>query len=46
MRYDESNLSAADSARIDKNRAAIGFPRMKTSMKITKDYFDKQKKQK
>lgn len=46
MRYNESDLSAADSARIDKNRAAIGFPRMKTSMKITKDYFDKQKKQK
>ncbi|MBP2619375.1 hypothetical protein [Chryseobacterium jejuense] len=45
IRYDESNLNAADSARIDKNRAAIGFPRMKTSMKIAKDYFDKLKKQ-
>lgn len=46
MRYNEANLNAADSARIDKNRAAIGFPRMKTSMKIAKDFFDKLKKQK
>ncbi|OCA80020.1 hypothetical protein BBH99_17030 [Chryseobacterium contaminans] len=46
IRYSEANLSAADSARIDKNRAAIGFPRMKTSVKIAKDYFDKLKKQK
>ncbi|WP_250252886.1 hypothetical protein [Chryseobacterium sp. Marseille-Q3244] len=46
MRFDEANLSAADSARIDKNRAAVGFPRMKTSMKIAKDFFDKLKKQK
>ncbi|UHO37506.1 hypothetical protein H5J24_17695 [Chryseobacterium capnotolerans] len=46
MRYSEANLNAADSARIDKNRAAIGFPRMKTSMKIAKDFFDKLKKQK
>ncbi|BAP30175.1 uncharacterized protein CHSO_1138 [Chryseobacterium sp. StRB126] len=45
MRYSEANLNAADSARIDKNRAAIGFPRMKTSMKIAKDFFDKLKKQ-
>ncbi|OCA71892.1 hypothetical protein BBH99_13325 [Chryseobacterium contaminans] len=46
MRYSEANLNAADSARIDKNRAAIGFPRMKTSVKIAKDFFDKLKKQK
>lgn len=46
MRFDEANLNSADSARIDKNRAAIGFPRMKTSMKIAKDFFDKLKKQK
>lgn len=46
MRYNEANLNAADSARIDKNRAAIGFPRMKTSMKIAKDFFDKLKKRK
>ncbi|BAP30177.1 uncharacterized protein CHSO_1140 [Chryseobacterium sp. StRB126] len=45
IRYDESNLNAADSSRIDKNRAAIGFPRMKTSMKIAKVFFDKLKKQ-
>ncbi|WET48934.1 hypothetical protein PYS58_20610 [Chryseobacterium indologenes] len=45
IRYNEANLNAADSARIDKNRAAIGFPRMKTSMKIAKDFFNKLKKQ-
>ncbi|RXM50289.1 MULTISPECIES: hypothetical protein [unclassified Chryseobacterium] len=45
MRFDEANLNAADSARIDRNRAAIGFPRMKTSMKIAKDFFNKLKKQ-
>lgn len=36
--YDTPDLNASDSARINKNRAAIGFPTFKQSMKITKDF--------
>lgn len=40
----EWNLNAADSARIDRNRRAVGFPGMKLSAKMVKDFFDKMKK--
>lgn len=43
LRYESADLSSADSARIDKNRRAIGFPVLKYSFKITKDFQNKLK---
>ncbi|REC61300.1 hypothetical protein DRF65_16420 [Chryseobacterium pennae] len=37
LHYD-TNFDAADSARIDHNRKAVGFPTLKQSSKITKDF--------
>ncbi|MDR2235438.1 MAG: hypothetical protein LBE92_04900 [Chryseobacterium sp.] len=38
VHYDTPAFNAADSARINRNRKAIGFPTFKQSSKITKDF--------
>ncbi|MCT2561218.1 hypothetical protein [Chryseobacterium herbae] len=38
VHYDAPDFTASDSARIDRNRKAIGFPTFKQSSKITKDF--------
>ncbi|MEI3791426.1 MULTISPECIES: hypothetical protein [Chryseobacterium] len=36
--FDAPNFTVSDSARIDKNRITVGFPTLKYSSKITKDF--------
>lgn len=43
VHYSTPDFSASDSARINKNRRAIGFPSLKQSSKITKDFQKKMK---
>jgi hypothetical protein len=43
IHYSTPDFSASDSARINKNRIAIGFPGLKQSSKITKDFQKKMK---
>lgn len=44
VRYSESNLTALDSIRINRNRRKVGFPMLKESVDITNDFFKKLKK--
>lgn len=43
VHYSTPDFNASDSARINKNRRAIGFPSLKQSSKITKDFQKKIK---
>ncbi|MDW9382644.1 hypothetical protein [Chryseobacterium sp. JV558] len=43
IHYSTPDFSASDSARINKNRRAIGFPSLKQSSNITKDFQKKMK---
>ncbi|KMQ58479.1 hypothetical protein ACM46_22535 [Chryseobacterium angstadtii] len=38
VHYNRPDFNASDSSRIDRNRKAIGFPTLKQSLKITKDF--------